>query len=107
MWMCSQHTSVIKFDDSWGFYMLYSFPNLNLNPRDRENEAECMRALTVVPYLRNEADVDVAEVLPLHFELKLPEGLDEGHALDVAHRASQLLTQNTGSDHSKSPKLLT
>lgn len=50
------------------------------------------------PYLWYQADVDVAEVLPLHLELELSEGLDEGHALDVSHCASQLLTQNIGSD---------
>lgn len=39
-------------------------------------------------YLWDQTDVDVAEVLPLHFKLELPEGLDERHALDVSHRPS-------------------
>lgn len=34
--------------------------------------------------------MDVAEVLPLHLELELPEGLNEGHALDVSDRPAQL-----------------
>lgn len=37
--------------------------------------------------------MDVAEVLPLDLELELPEGLDEGHALDVTYGAAQLGTQ--------------
>ena len=36
-------------------------------------------------YLRYEADVDVAEVLFLHLKLKLPEGLNERHTLNVSH----------------------
>lgn len=52
-----------------------------------------------VPYLWYQADMDVAEVLPLHLELELPEGLDEGHALNVPHGASQLLTHNTSLAH--------
>lgn len=56
--------------------------------------AEYVRCVfTSMPYLWYQADVDVAEVLPLHLELELSEGLDEGHALDVSHCASQLLTQ--------------
>jgi hypothetical protein len=34
--------------------------------------------------------VHVTEVLPLHLELELPEGLHEGHALDVPDGAAQL-----------------
>lgn len=49
--------------------------------------------MTGVPYLWYQADMDVAEVLPLHLELELSEGLDKGHALDVPHCASQLLTK--------------
>lgn len=45
--------------------------------------------LKVLPsYLWYQTDVNVAEVLALHFELELPEGFDEGHTLDVAHSAS-------------------
>lgn len=55
---------------------------------------------TRAPYLWYKADVDVAEVLPLHLELELSEGFDEWHALYVAYCASQLLTQNTSSHHS-------
>lgn len=55
-------------------------------------------ASTSVPYLWYKADMDVAEVLPLHLELELSEGLNKGHALNVPHCASQLLTQNTSSD---------
>lgn len=47
------------------------------------------------PYLWYKADVDVTEVLPLHLELELSEGLDEGHALNISDCASQLLTENT------------
>lgn len=54
---------------------------------------------TSVSYLWYEADMDVAEVLPLHLELELSEGLNEGHTLYVPHCASQLLTQNTSSDY--------
>lgn len=39
--------------------------------------------------------MDVTEVLSLHFELKLPEGLNEGHALNVPDCASQLSGQST------------
>lgn len=42
--------------------------------------------------------MNVAEVLPLHLELELSEGLDEGHALNVPNRASQLLTKDTSFD---------
>lgn len=61
-----------------------------------------MCVFTSAPYLRYQADMDVAEVLLLHLELELSEGLDEGHALNVPHCASQLLTQNTSLDHRKS-----
>lgn len=44
------------------------------------------------PYLWDQTDVNVAEVFPFHFELELPEGLDEWHALDVSDRSSQLQT---------------
>lgn len=54
-----------------------------------------------VPYLWYQANMDVAEVLPLHFELELSEGLDEGHALNVSHCASQLLTQNRIHEHTR------
>lgn len=57
------------------------------------------RVFTSVPYLWYQADMDVAEVLPLHLELELSEGLDEGHAFNVPHCASQLLTQNTSLGH--------
>lgn len=46
---------------------------------------------TCVPYLWYQADMDVAEVLLLHLELELPEGLNKGHALNVSDCASQLL----------------
>lgn len=52
-------------------------------------------------YLWYQADVDVAEVLPLHLELELPEGLNKGHALNVPDCASQLLAQNTILDHKR------
>lgn len=39
--------------------------------------------------------MDVTEVLPLNLELELSEGLDEGHALDVAHCSSELLRPKT------------
>lgn len=42
--------------------------------------------------------MDVAEVLPFYFELKLSEGLDERHALNVTHCATQLFTHNISSD---------
>lgn len=40
--------------------------------------------------------MDVAEVLPLHLELELPEGLNEWHALNVSDRTSQLVAHNIG-----------
>lgn len=45
------------------------------------------------PYLWYQADMNVAEVFPLHLELELPEGLDERHALDVPDCSSQLSKQ--------------
>lgn len=60
--------------------------------KKKKKEVKCRGFFTF--YLRDQADVDVAEVLPLHLELKLSEGLDEGHALDVPHCPPQLLTQN-------------
>lgn len=51
--------------------------------------------IITVSYLRYQADMDVAEVLPLHLELELPEGLNKGHALNVSHRTSQLLAHST------------
>lgn len=56
---------------------------------------------TCVPYLWYQADMDVAEVLPLHLELELPEGLNKGHALNISDCASQLLAQNNSLDHRK------
>jgi hypothetical protein len=41
----------------------------------------------------NEGDVNIAEVLPLHLELELPECLHEGHPLDVPDGAAQLLNK--------------
>lgn len=38
--------------------------------------------------------MDVAEVLPLHLKLELPEGLNKGHALNVSNRSAQLLAHN-------------
>lgn len=35
--------------------------------------------------------MDVAEVLPFHLELELPEGLNKRHALNVSDCTSQLL----------------
>lgn len=52
-------------------------------------------------YLWNQAHMDVAEVLPLHLELELPEGLNKGHAFNVSNCASQLLAQNSSLDHKK------
>lgn len=57
----------------------------------------------LLSYLWYQTDVNVAEVLPLHFELELPEGLDERHTLDVSDSSSQLRTrresQNIESDN--------
>lgn len=39
--------------------------------------------------------MNVAEVIPLHLELELSEGLDKWHALNVSHSASQLSKQDT------------
>lgn len=52
--------------------------------------AQSARVWTWRAHLWDQADVDVAEVLSFNFELELSEGLDEGHALDVSHRAPQL-----------------
>lgn len=54
---------------------------------------------TCVPYLWYQADMDVAEVFPLHLELELPEGLNKRHALNVPDCASQLLVQSSSLDH--------
>lgn len=54
-------------------------------------KATC-RGRELLAHLWYQADVNVAEVLPLHFKLELPEGLDERHALYVADGASQLQT---------------
>lgn len=59
----------------------------------------CVCVFICAPYLWYQADMDVAEIFPLHFKLELSEGLDEGHALNVPDCASQLLTQNTSLDH--------
>lgn len=40
------------------------------------------------PYLWYQADMDIAEVLLLHLELKLSEGLNKRHALNVPNCAS-------------------
>lgn len=63
-----------------------------------EELATCFTSET---YLWYEADMDVAEVLLLHFELKLPEGLDERHALNVPDGASQLLAHSKSLDNKK------
>lgn len=46
--------------------------------------------LCVHIHLWYEADMNVAKVLPLHFELKLSEGFDEWHTLNVSHGPSKL-----------------
>lgn len=43
-------------------------------------------------YLWYQTDMNVTEILPLHFKLELPEGLDEWHALYVSNSPSQLQT---------------
>ena len=43
-----------------------------------------------MPHLRNQADVNVTEVLSFDLELELAECLDEGHALYVSHRPAKL-----------------
>lgn len=62
---------------------------------------ESVTCFTSETYLWYQADMDVAEVLPLHFELKLPEGLDERHALNVPNSASQLLAHSKGLGNKK------
>lgn len=42
----------------------------------------------MLSYLWDQTDVNIAEVLPLHFKLELPEGLDERHTLYVSNSAS-------------------
>lgn len=44
------------------------------------------------PYLGNQTDMNVTEILSFGFELELAEGLDERHALNVTHRAPELGT---------------
>ena len=46
-------------------------------------------------HLGDETDVDVAEVVLTHFELKLPESLNEGHSLDIPDSATQLRRGST------------
>ena len=46
-------------------------------------------------HLGDETDVDVAEVALTHFELKLPESLNEGHSLDIPDSATQLRRGST------------
>ncbi len=41
--------------------------------------------------------MNIAKVLPLHLELKLPECLHEGHPLDVPDGAAQLLNKMAAS----------
>jgi hypothetical protein len=45
----------------------------------------------------DERNVNIAEVLPLHLELELPECLHEGHPLDVPDGAAQLLNKTAAS----------
>ena len=53
------------------------------------------------PYLWDEADMDVAEVLPLDFELELSEGFNERHALNVSHGPSKLFQNETMNFHTR------
>lgn len=46
----------------------------------------------MLSYLWYQTDMNVTEILPLHFKLELPEGLDEWHALYVSDSPSQLQT---------------
>ena len=55
-----------------------------------------MVGLVAGSYLRYQADMDVAEILPLHLELELPEGLNKRHALYVSDCTAQLLAHNGG-----------
>lgn len=52
-------------------------------------------------YLWDEADMDVAEVLSLDFELELPEGFNERHALNVSHSPPKLCQNKTMKCHIK------
>lgn len=83
------------------FFQLFGPFNLERSSKQDESHYFYGKKILInitVSYLRYQAHVDVTEVLPLHLELKLPEGLDKGHALNVSHRASKLLAQNTNSE---------
>ena len=45
--------------------------------------------------------MDVAEVLPLDFELELSEGFNERHALNVSHGPSKLFQNETMNFHTR------
>lgn len=62
---------------------------------EEEVMTEVMSGVNITgPYLWDQADMDVAEVLPLHLELELPEGLNKGHTLNVSDRSAQLLAHS-------------
>lgn len=42
------------------------------------------------PYLGNQTDMNVTEIFSFGFELELAEGFNEGHALNITHRPTEL-----------------
>ncbi len=63
-------------------------------PRLRSSVTECWVGLVFCSpdgaEVRHQGDVDVADVVAAHVVAELPDRLEEGQDLDVAHRAADL-----------------
>ena len=58
-------------------------------------------------YLRDQADMNVCKILDAHFELKLPECLNERHAFYIANSAAQLVRKTENQTWPQKQALLT
>lgn len=57
--------------------------------------------MRTTPHLWYQTDVNITEILSLHFKLELSEGLDERHALYVSDRTPQLQKDIQNFSHQK------
>lgn len=62
--------------------------------------------MRTTPHLWYQTDVNITEILSLHFKLELSEGLDERHALYVSDCTTQLQKDVQNFSHQKPVKLI-
>lgn len=61
--------------------------------------------MRTTPHLWYQTDMNITEILSLHFKLELSEGLNERHALYVSDRTAQLQKDRQNFRHQKPVKL--